>query len=255
MPRLPAVFVSHGAPSLVIEDTPARAFLSGLGRALGRPDAVIVLSAHWTTDRPSVGSAPVPATIHDFYGFPQELYRLRYPAPGAPGLAGEIAGRLGATLDPARGLDHGAWAPLSLMYPEADIPVVPVSIQPERDPAHHLRLGEALRLFRDRNVLVLATGAMTHNLRAYTARRPGEAVPDWVTGFTDWVVAAVAKGDTAALLDFQRSAPDAAANHPTIEHLLPLFAALGAGTPGLSGRRLHAGVEHGVIAMDAYAFE
>jgi len=256
MSRLPALFVSHGAPTLVIEDSPARSFLAGLGRQLGRPEAVVVLSAHWGTARPMVGTAPALETIHDFYGFPEALYRVRYPAAGDPALAREVAGLLeGAGLDPARGLDHGAWAPLLLMYPEADIPVVPVSIQPERDATHHYRLGEALRPLRDRNILVLASGAASHNLGAYRQQRPDDPVPAWLAAFTGWLAASIAAGDTASLLDFERTAPGAAMNHPTTEHVLPLFAALGAGTPGVPGRQLYAGVEHGVIAMDAYGFD
>lgn len=255
MIRPPALFVSHGAPTLVIEDVPARDFLAGLGTTLGKPSAVVVLSAHWGTGQPTVGNGAVPETIHDFYGFPEVLYRLRYGAAGAPALAERIATLLGgATLDPKRGLDHGVWVPLMLMYPEAEIPVVPVSIQPGRDAAHHRRIGEALRPLRDENVLILASGAATHNLRAYFGRRPGDPVPDWVADFIGWLDAAVAAGDTGALLAFETAAPHAAANHPTTEHLLPLFAALGAGTPGVSGRRLHASIDNGVLAMNAYGW-
>jgi len=257
MIRPPALFVSHGAPTLVIEDVPARDFLAGLGRTLGKPSAVVVLSAHWGTGQPTVGNGAAPETIHDFSGFPEELYRLSYGAAGAPALAERIATLLGgATLDAKRGLDHGVWVPLMLMYPEADIPVVPLSIQPGRDAAHHWRIGEALRPLRDDNVLILASGAATHNLRAYFGRRPGEdGVPDWVADFMGWLDAAVAAGDAGALLAFETQAPHAAANHPTTEHLLPLFAALGAGTPGVPGRRLHASIDAGVLAMNAYGWD
>jgi 4,5-DOPA dioxygenase extradiol len=259
MPALPALFVSHGAPTLVLDDVPARRFLTGLGPTLGRPEAVVVLSAHWGTAQPTVGAGATFETIHDFYGFPEQLFRLRYPASGAPALAAEIAERLDAAglaprCDERRGLDHGAWVPLMLMWPDADVPVVPVSIQPERNAAHHWRIGEALRPLRDRNILILASGAATHNLGAYFRQGTSDTVPEWVSGFTDWLADRIAAADTAALLGFEQTAPYAAANHPTTEHLLPLFAALGAGTPGHPGQRIHASLDHGVLAMDAYSF-
>jgi 4,5-DOPA dioxygenase extradiol len=256
----PALFVSHGAPTLVSEDSPAHRFLAGLGPTLGQPRGVVVLSAHWLTRGVTVGTAVAPETIHDFSGFPAALYRMRYPVPGDPGLAGRVVAALAAAglapaVEPRRGLDHGVWVPLTLMAPAAEIPVVPVSIQPEADAAHHWRIGEALRPLRDQGVLILASGGISHNLRAYFGQRPGDPVAPWVRDFTDWIEAAVTAGDTAALLDFARQAPHAAANHPTTEHLLPLFAALGAGTPGVAGRRLFAGIEHGVLALDAYRFD
>jgi 4,5-DOPA dioxygenase extradiol len=257
---LPAVFVSHGAPTLVIEDSPTRRFLAGLGPTLGRPAAVVVLSAHWLTRGVTVGGAVRPETIHDFSGFPAGLYGIGYPAPGDPALAGQVVAALAAaglepTLESGRGLDHGVWVPLALMFPAADIPVVPVSVQPGGDARHHWRIGQALRPLRDQGVLILASGGISHNLRAYSDHRPGDPAPSWVREFTDWVATAVAGGDTAALLDFARQAPHAAANHPTTEHLLPFFAALGAGTPGAAGRRLFAAIEHGVLALDAYGFD
>ena len=260
MTRPPALFVSHGAPTMIIERTPAREFLAGFGAAVGRPDAVLAVSAHWDTSAPAVSLAERPETIHDFFGFPQELYRLRYAAPGAPGLAQRVAELLqdsgfAVERDAARGLDHGAWVPLMLMYPQADIPVTQLSIQPHLGPAHHHRLGQALVALRDENVLILASGSATHNLSHVRRHALNDAAPDWVNDFREWVAAAVADGRDGDLLEYRRLAPHAADNHPTDEHFLPLFVALGARTPGALGRRAHVSDTYGVLAMDAYRFD
>ncbi len=256
---LPAAFISHGSPMLAIENRPARAFLAGLGDAIGRPKAILVLSAHWGATAPVVSAAPAPETIHDFGGFPDELYRLRYAAPGAPALAARVAELIGGAglpcaQHPTRGLDHGAWIPLMLMYPQADIPVAQLAIQPRLDAAHHVRLGAALRPLRGEGVLILASGAMTHNLREVFARDPRAPTPEWTTSFVDWFAAMTAADRRDSLIDYRAQAPHAARNHPTDEHLLPFHAALGAATPGVAGRRIHASYDHGVMAMDAYAF-
>lgn len=258
MTALPALFVTHGAPTLPLEDGPARAFLQGLGRATGRPDAILCVSAHWESDRPLVSTAERPETIHDFYGFPPALYELDYPAPGAPDAARRAAALLdgagiGCTTNSARGLDHGAWTALMLMYPEADIPVAQLSVQSARGPAHHVAVGEALAPLREENVLVLASGSATHNLRDFRGRALDDPPPAYVGAFDDWLVAAVEAGRTDDLVDYRRQAPEAARNHPTEEHLLPLFVALGAGG-GEAGRTLHRSTSWGIIAMTAFAF-
>lgn len=255
----PALFVSHGAPSLVIEDVPARSFLARLGPSLGPLKAILAVSAHWETESPTASAAQLPATIHDFGGFPAELYAMRYPAPGAPWLADRVAALLEdaglrAYVDPERGLDHGAWVPLKLMLPEAAVPATQLSIQPQLGPAHAHRVGQALRPLRDEGVLVLASGSATHDLRAVFGHSLAAATPDWVSRFADWVADAVEGGRTDALLRYRDLAPNARRNHPTEEHLLPLFTALGAGTPGVPGKRIHASTTYGALAMDAYAF-
>lgn len=256
---LPAVFVSHGSPMLVIEDGAAHRFLRGYGAQLDRPKAVLAVSAHWETPAPLASTAVRPDTIHDFGGFARELYAMRYPAPGAPEVAERAAELLTAAgipagTDPRRGLDHGAWVPLTLLYPDADIPVTQLSIQPHLGPEHHWRVGQALRPLRDDGVLILATGAITHNLREFFGRGLDSGAPDWVTGFADWIADAVATGRTDDLLDYRRLAPHAVRNHPTDEHLLPLFVAAGAGSEGHVGAPLHRSHTYGVLAMDAYAF-
>lgn len=260
MSKFPAVFVSHGAPTMIIEQAPVRAFLEGYGDTLGRPAAILVLSAHWDTNAPAVSIAQAPETIYDFYGFPQQLYRMRYPAPGAPALAERVAGLLARTglptaLDGARGLDHGAWVPLKLMYPEADIPVTQLAIQSRLGPAHHYRVGQALAPLRNEGVLLLGSGGVTHNLSQFRRYAASDAAPEWVTGFRDWVANALTAGRDEDLIDYRRHAPYAVDNHPTEEHFLPLFAALGARSAGVPGRRVHASESYGVFAMDAYRFD
>jgi 4,5-DOPA dioxygenase extradiol len=257
------LFVSHGAPSLPLGPSPAREFLSDLGRQLGRPRAVLAVSAHFEAQVPVIGAQPAPETVHDFYGFPDALYELGYPAPGDPELAAKVAWLLrregfAAEIDVRRGLDHGAWVPLMLMFPQADVPVVPLSLVRGRGrgAAYHLRLGTALRGLADDGVLVLGSGSMTHNLRELDwAGGPTDGGSlAWVTGFTDWFEARIAAGETEALADYRARAPQAARNHPTEEHLMPFFVALGASAFG-RGRRLHASVQMGALAMDAYAFD
>lgn len=260
MTRMPTLFVSHGAPTLILDDVPARAFLARVGGDLGRPSAIVVVSAHYEAPVVRVDRSPRPRTIHDFRGFPPALYQIEYPAPGDPALADEIVGLaraagLRAETDDGWGLDHGAWVPLALMYPDADIPVVAVSVDPQAGPAHHVALGAALAPLRERGVLILGSGSFTHNL--YEIPRPFRQVdtpaPDWVREFAEWTSAAIVEGRTADLVDYRRRAPHGERNHPTEEHLLPLFAAVGA-AGGIAGRRLHDSTTFAVLRMDAYAF-
>jgi 4,5-DOPA dioxygenase extradiol len=256
--ELPAFFVSHGAPTLAIEPSAASDFLTSLGRALESeiacPKAVLVCSAHWETSVPAVGIAAAPPTIHDFGGFPEELYRLRYPAPGAVEAAYaamELFAEAGiaARAEESRGLDHGAWVPLRLLFPDSQVPVTQISVQPELGPRHAYRVGEALRPLRERGVLILGSGSITHNLRELSTR-PVDEMPH-VTEFVEWINERAERGDTEALLDYRRRAPHAARNHPTEEHLLPFFTILGASRGGRL-RRIHRSTTFGSLRMDAY---
>lgn len=257
--RLPALFISHGSPMLTLEpERPAHQFMRGAARFWPRPRAILAVSAHWETEAPEVGATALPETIHDFYGFPDALYRQQYPAPGAPDVAARVQAVLAAAgipvrEDPTRGLDHGAWSPLKLIYPDADIPVLQLSIQPHRDPAHHLVIGRALSPLRDEGVLIFATGSLTHNLRRIDRSDSG-AIADWAQAFADWMAETLGQRDDTALVDYRRQAPHAAVNHPTDEHLLPLYVALGAATPGTAPERLHASFMLGSLAMDSYLF-
>jgi 4,5-DOPA dioxygenase extradiol len=256
---VPSLFLSHGAPTLPLTDTPARTFLAGLGQLLPRPNAILVVSAHWETDRPAVNAVQWNDTIHDFYGFPRPLYALRYKAPGSPVLAKAIGEKLrqsgfGCDIDRTRGLDHGAWVPLLLMYPQADIPVLQLSVQPHLGPEHHLRIGDALASLRDDGVMIIGSGSLTHNLSEFRGHGPNDPAPDWVNAFADWFDAALRTDRHDDLVHYREKAPFARRNHPTEEHLLPLYAALGAAGPNMRTERLHASSTYSVLRMDVYAF-
>ncbi|MGZ5036393.1 MAG: 4,5-DOPA-extradiol-dioxygenase [Usitatibacter sp.] len=253
--RLPALFLSHGAPTLAVEETDETRAWAKLAAELPRPKAILAVSAHWDTDAPMVSTAVKPETIHDFSGFPRALYEQRYPAPGAAELAKrvvELAAKAGmpCASDPSRGLDHGAWVPLKWMYPAADIPVTQLSVQSRRGARHHFDLGKALAPLRDEGVLILASGGIVHNLREiqWQAREPVA----WAKAFNDWMADGVSRGAVDELLDYRERAPSAVRSHPTDEHLEPFFVALGAG--GLPARRLELGFVLGSLGMDSYVF-
>lgn len=259
MSQLPAIFVSHGSPDLPLQPSLARDFLLGLGQQLEQPTAILVVSAHWNTGSPQVSAATSPATMHDFTGFPAELYRLTYPAPGAPQLAERVNALLTAAgftsaVTPNRGLDHGAWNPLLLIYPAADIPVTQLSIQPHQDAAYHFRLGQAIAPLRDEGVLILASGSTTHNLWELGRYVNEPSPPVWVSDFVEWLTAKVLAGDTDALINYRQLAPAAERNHPSPEHLLPIFVALGASGVGMKGSALHSSYTYGVLSMAAFSF-
>ena len=259
MTRMPSLFVSHGAPTLIIQDGPAHRFLAGYGETLGKPSAILVASAHWESTDLSVSTTEQPETIYDFYGFPKALYEITYAAPGAPAVAARAAALLrdaglGGAEDSSRGLDHGAWVPLRLMYPDADIPVAQISIQTALGPAHQLAVGRALAPLRNEGVLIIGSGGATHNLAEFRGQAPDTPPPDWVTEFADWTHTVLSEGRTDDFLDYRRTAPHAVRNHPTEEHFLPLITALGAGGPNARAERVHASTTFGVLAMDAYAF-
>ena len=255
-----ALFVPHGAPTFALRPGAAGAALVRLAKSLALPRAIVIVSAHWDTAVPTVGFADRPATIHDFSGFPEELYALRYPATGCREAANEVvaairASGLAVLEDAQRGLDHGAWVPLRLMFPDADVPVIPLSIQSRGGPHQAFRLGQALAPLAARGFLVIASGNLTHNLRDFQlAWRNGGQTPDYVRQFTDWLADRLQAQDLAALLDYRRQAPGAVQAHPSDEHLLPLFVARGAGGDTARAERCHAGIDDYVIAMDAYRF-
>jgi 4,5-DOPA dioxygenase extradiol len=259
MTPFPSVFISHGSPMMIVEDSPARRFLQGLGRDLGRPEAILVASGHWQTEGLGIVASERPETIYDFYGFPAPLYEIDYPAPGAPGLAGcaqELLGTGGidATLTEGWGLDHGAWVPLHLMYPDATIPVAQISIETGLGPARQLALGEALAPLREDGVLIMGSGNLTHNLREMRRDQPAEVPPDWVRVFSDWVFDAITEGRIGDLANYREMAPEGRRNHPTEDHFLPLFTAIGAAGPGAKAERIHASYSHSALSMDAYKF-
>lgn len=254
---LPTLFLSHGSPMHALQPGAVRAVWENIARTLPRPKALLIASAHWETNLPMLTGNARPETIHDFYGFPQPLYEIRYPAPGSPAVGERALALLKgagftAAIDGCRGLDHGAWSPMLHMYPDADVPVVQVSVQTPLGPAHHLALGRALAPLAQEGVLILGSGHMTHNLRE--RRGDGAAPLAYVKEFQAWVHDRIEQKDFDALNDYRARSPGGARAHPTDEHFLPLFVALGAAGLDYRAERLYDGIETGSLAMDAYLF-
>ncbi|HVN35932.1 MAG TPA: class III extradiol ring-cleavage dioxygenase [Casimicrobiaceae bacterium] len=259
MSRLPALFLSHGSPMNGIEVTPSSRAWANLGRELPRPRAVLVASAHWESEVPTLSGNAKPETIHDFGGFPDALFQIRYPAPGAPELAAQAvellkAAGIAAGVNGCRGLDHGAWVPLKWMYADADVPVVQISLQPERGTAHHVELGRALAPLAENDVLIVGSGHATHNLRDWMTnpRRPQPL--RYAQEFADWLHERLAAGDTDALIAYRERAPEARRAHPTDEHFLPLLVAWGAAGEGARAERMSTGIDGGALVNDSYKF-
>lgn len=252
-------YISHGSPMLPLDDCPARDFLRQWHKYLPeKPKAILAVSAHWDSSQPAVNTTSQNSTIHDFYGFPPELYQLEYNAPGAPELAKRVkdllqaAGFKAVREDPTRGLDHGAWVPLFLMYPEADIPVCQLSVQPYKDGAYHYRLGKALASLKEEGVLIMASGSATHNLRAL--RFDGSAPPAWAQAFDDWLNDSLINGRFEDVMQFEKNAPNARMVHPSPEHFNPLLVALGAAGENAKAERIHSSWVASTLSMASFAF-
>lgn len=256
MTALPTLFVSHGSPEFALRPERLGPALTALGRELTKPRAVLALSPHWMSRRLEVQATPQPATVHDFGGFSPALYALEYPAPGAPAVAAEVAhllaqGGFAVSINERVGRDHGVWVPLLHLYPEADVPVLQIAQPASDDPRLLLELGRALAPLRQQGVLIVGSGGLTHNLYDFRSAAAGQ----YVGPFSAWIAAALAAGDLDALLDYRRRAPGAERAHPTDEHLLPLFFAIGAaGDEWKNPRRLEGGVSDAVLAMDSFVF-
>ncbi|MBB2497033.1 DODA-type extradiol aromatic ring-opening family dioxygenase [Aquipseudomonas ullengensis] len=253
---LPSLYISHGSPMLALEPGASGPALARLAAELPRPRAILVVSAHWESPELRLSSAEHPATWHDFGGFPAPLYAVQYPAPGAPALAREVqhllsVAGLTAQLDAKRPFDHGTWVPLSLMYPQADIPVLQLSLPSHLGPALQTRVGHALRSLREQSVLLIGSGSITHNLGELDWRAGPEVITPWALEFRDWIVEKLQADDEAALHDYRQQAPHARRNHPSDEHLLPLYFARGAGG---AFRIEHSGFTYGALGMDIYSF-
>ncbi|MCX7513056.1 dioxygenase family protein [Frateuria hangzhouensis] len=256
MSRAPSLFVSHGSPMFALEPGLLGPNLAQVGAAMPQLHAIVVVSPHWQTRGVRITGAAMLETIHDFGGFPAPLYALQYPAQGAPELASETLGLLrragfDASIDPARGLDHGAWVPLRYLKPHADVPVLQVSLPHGIDAAGALRLGQTLAPLRERGVLVVGSGSLTHNLFEF---RQHIADPEYAQAFADWVADAMQRRDVEALVDYRRRAPFASRAHPTEEHYLPLLVALGASAVDDSTRKIAGGMTYGVLSMDSFGF-
>lgn len=253
------LFISHGAPTLAIEPGATGELLTELAQSLPKPDAVLVISAHWDTADDSaqfkVSTAAMPKTMHDFGGFPKTLYEIQYPVKGAVKLAHAVKALLNSAgfnieIDEQRGLDHGAWVPLMLMYPNADIPVTQLSINSMLTPEVHVALGKAISQLQESNVMILCSGAITHNLHdLFTMQRDIQPL-EYVSEFSDWIADNLANNQTEALIDYKNASKHGAKAHPSQDHILPFFVALGAGN--LQPKRYQPETTYGILAMDIY---
>lgn len=255
----PVLFVSHGSPMHAIMPSAAASAWAEMVADLPRPRAVLMVSAHWETEIPLLGGAAQPETIYDFRGFAEALYALQYPVSGAPDIARQVLDILResgfmAGIDGCRGIDHGAWVPMLKMYPQADVPMLQLSIQPDMGAAHHFQLGRALQGLQRAGVLIIGSGHMTHNLRDWIWRAGNSNIEQYAQEFRDWVDARVQTGNIDELLNWQARAPHAGRAHPTPDHFLPLFVALGAAGAGYRVEAAHTSYDNGVLAMDAYRF-
>jgi 4,5-DOPA dioxygenase extradiol len=230
---MPSLFLAHGSPMLALEDTEYTKFLMGLGKQL-KPKAIIIFTAHWETETLTISSTDQAyETIYDFYGFPPELYEVNYPAKGSPKLASNLKERFAkagipSVLDTTRGLDHGSWTMLSKMYPQADIPIVQLSVNPFLSPEKQFQIGEALRGLGKEDILVIGSGVTVHNLRII---HWGQTKPEpWAVAFDDWLITNMEKEDLTSLFQYEKLAPNAKKAVPRPEHFVPLFIALGSGS-------------------------
>lgn len=255
-----AVFVPHGAPTFALDPGAAGAAMSQLARQLSTPRAIIVVSPHWDTAVPTVSTATQLETIYDFYGFPEALYRIKYPATGCPEGAQEVVAALQkrfdhVATDPTRGLDHGAWTPLRQMFPDADIPIIAVSNQSHAGTAHALAMGEALEELTHKGFLVIGSGNITHNLGDYRmAAMQGGQTPAYVQCFADWVESELTNHHVQRMIDYRQHSREGVRSHPTEDHLLPLFVAMGAAGKDANAKAFYRGISSYVIAMDGYTF-
>jgi len=251
--KLPALFISHGAPTLAIEQSATTSALARIGQNLPKPRAIVIMSAHWQSAKLEISSNPQPKTWHDFSGFSPELYDIQYPAIGQPALAETLAQQLTArgitcSVNPVRACDHGVWAPLSHLYPEADVPIVQISLPQHYDSIACYQLGAQLAHLRDEQILVIGSGNITHNLQAL--RWEADSIDQAAKTFKQWLLQQL-KIDIPTALDWQQY-PDYKDIHPSDEHLLPLFFALG------NGQRVsvvHQSMAHHSLGMDIYRFD
>ena len=255
--KQPTFFISHGAPTLLVDRDPTTNFLESLGENIAKPESILCISAHWETELPLVTGNSNPETIHDFYGFQKELYEFNYPCPGSSELTTKVVGKILAAgfdcnIDYARGLDHGAWVPLKLMFPKAEIPVVQLSLQRNKTPEYHYKLGLALQSLCDEDVLIICSGSATHNISGFGRFGLNAPAQDYVIEFDNWLLNAIETNDKVTMLDYQVTAPHAQKNHPTTEHIMPLFVALGVAGENRTGRQIHQAYTYGILSMAAY---
>ena len=254
---LPALFISHGSPMLALDAGAVGAALHRVASNLPKPQAIVVMSAHWQSQHLEVSTGHLPETWHDFRGFPKELYQIRYPAAGAPEIADQIIEQLNhAQLDARpnaiRPRDHGVWMPLLHMYPDADVPVIQISIPLHYSESQLAYIGQILSALRQDQILLIGSGSITHNLAELSWQDPNAATPSWASAFRNWIVHQLSNDDREAVFAWKTNAPHALKNHPTDEHLSPLFFAMGAGE---RFSVIHSSFAHGSLGMDLYRFD
>jgi len=253
---LPGLFISHGSPMLALNPEQVGPALERLSINLPRPQAIIVMSAHWESNALEVNTGIRPETWHDIRGFRPQLYQLRYPAPGEPDLAEQILGMLSeagfsAYANNTRPHDHGVWMPLLHMYPDADIPVIGISLPMSMSAQEIYRIGQTLAPLRDQQILLIGSGSITHNLRELDRTGQSSSVPEWASGFRNYVVSKLSHSDYEAVLDWP-GIPYLERNHPTLEHFAPIFFAMGTGT---RFSLVHTSFSMGSLGMDIYRFD
>jgi 4,5-DOPA dioxygenase extradiol len=259
MAPFPALFVAHGAPSIALEEDDYTRALRGFASGLPAPTAIVMVSAHWEAPGPvRVNVNPRPPLIYDFSGFPDALYRLTYPAPGAPELGREVAGLLAAAglspaLEASRGWDHGLWIPLRIAFPEARTPVVEVSLPVPREPEALLAVGQALAPLRERGVLLLGSGGIVHNLGRLRFDHKAAPAEDWARAFDEWMRECLHHMDIEAIKAYRRTAPRAALAVPTSEHFDPTFFVLGSRAPDDGVATVYEGWHYGSLSMRTFA--
>ncbi len=259
MKKHPTLFLSHGSPMHAINAGKAGEVWAALAKQLPVPKAVLMVTAHWESNLPMLSGNAKPSMIYDFGGFPQELYKIVYPSPGAPDVAARAqellkAAGITAGIDGCRGMDHGTWVPLLKMYPDANVPVVQLSVQPAMNPQHHVEVGRALAPLTREGVLIVGSGHLTHNLRDWMMSRGQQGKAPYAVQFQDWVHQHIVAHDVDGLARYRTDAPEAVRAHPTEEHFLPLFVAVGAAGADAKVERVFDGFEGNALAMDAYRF-
>ncbi|HEY8910978.1 MAG TPA: class III extradiol ring-cleavage dioxygenase [Desulfosporosinus sp.] len=253
-----SIFVGHGAPTIIWEENEFTNFLKNYAKTISKPKGIIVFSAHWESPVQLIGSAQNYNMIYDFYGFPDELYKISYPATGDVHLAHEIQKAMGdhhipCKLNSNRGVDRGAWTMLKLLYPEADIPVVTMSVNTELSPQEHYKIGQSLGKFKEQDYLIICSGGIVHNLRdiKFNAKK----IDVWASEFNYWITDKVLNWDLEALFDYQKSAPNSRLAVPRNEHFINLLIALGTKTTSKEPKLLTSIFQHGNLSLDMWEFE
>lgn len=257
---IPSLFIAHGAPLLAIEDNEYTHFLENLGRTLPRPKAIVLFSAHWVSPMQEISQVEEFSTIYDFGGFPEALYRIQYPAKGNKQLSKEIEelfskNGISYEVDTKRGLDHGAWVVLRMLYPEADIPVISMSVSPNLSPEEQYKVGQSLVALREKDILVIGSGGTVHNLRAVKFADNGQ-VDDWALEFDEWLVRHLNNWDIEKLFNYNTLAPTAQLAVPPYgnEHFIPLFYAMGAADNQQKATLLHRSYRYGNLSHSVWQF-